>query len=194
MNFVKQSNMQSIASTGMLIVSRGVNSRSVPGSPTMFVPGVSSKKYAESETSPLNQTTRIKRAPQSQGNYWGWPCLRRVRYAYMIPKKIYREQPDRLVIEWDNGHRSLYRLQVLRQNCPCAGCLHDAGKSPAVDLLPVLTPGKNELRSVTPVGNYAIQFEWGDGHRTGIYSFEFLRKICDCNECRQNPYPSPEEN
>ena len=25
--------------------------------------------------------------------------------------------------------------------------------------------------------------KWGDGHETGIYSFEYLRKICPCKEC-----------
>jgi DUF971 family protein len=34
-----------------------------------------------------------------------------------------------------------------------------------------------------PVGNYAIQITFNDGHATGIYSFDYLRHICPCNEC-----------
>jgi ATP-binding protein involved in chromosome partitioning len=30
-------------------------------------------------------------------------------------------------------------------------------------------------RTITSVGNYAIQVNWSDGHSTGIYSFESLR-------------------
>jgi ATP-binding protein involved in chromosome partitioning len=29
------------------------------------------------------------------------------------------------------------------------------------------------------VGNYALAFYWSDGHSTGIYSYEHLRKLCD---------------
>ena len=112
----------------------------------------------------------------------------------MIPKKIFREQPGRLGIEWDDGHRSSYRLQDLRRDCPCAACRRDHEASPAGELLPILTPGKNELRSVTPVGSYAIQIEWGDGHHTGIYSYELLRNICDCDECRRSRFLTSENN
>jgi ATP-binding protein involved in chromosome partitioning len=32
-------------------------------------------------------------------------------------------------------------------------------------------------RTITSVGNYAIQFHWNDGHSTGIYTFEHLRAL-----------------
>jgi DUF971 family protein len=35
---------------------------------------------------------------------------------------------------------------------------------------------------VRPVGHYAVTIRWSDGHDTGIYSFERLRRICPC--CR----------
>ena len=41
-----------------------------------------------------------------------------------------------------------------------------------------------KMLNVEPVGNYAIRIEWSDGHNTGIYSFDHLRKICPCAECR----------
>jgi DUF971 family protein len=34
------------------------------------------------------------------------------------------------------------------------------------------------------VGNYAVRIHWSDGHNSGIYSWEHLRKICPCAECR----------
>jgi len=30
-----------------------------------------------------------------------------------------------------------------------------------------------------PVGSYAIQFRFSDGHNTGIYSFDYLKKIAE---------------
>ena len=36
----------------------------------------------------------------------------------------------------------------------------------------------------TPVGKYAIRFKWNDGHESGIYSWEYLRNVCQCDECR----------
>lgn len=40
-----------------------------------------------------------------------------------------------------------------------------------------LAPGMNELRSLTPVGNYAIQATWNDGHDSGIYTWDMLRTL-----------------
>ena len=38
-------------------------------------------------------------------------------------------------------------------------------------------------KSAQPVGRYAIQFNWLDGHSGGIYSWEYLRRVCQCTEC-----------
>jgi DUF971 family protein len=38
--------------------------------------------------------------------------------------------------------------------------------------------------SVEPVGKYAIRFYWNDGHDLGIYSWQFLRDVCPCAECK----------
>jgi DUF971 family protein len=37
--------------------------------------------------------------------------------------------------------------------------------------------------SAHAVGRYAIQFNWLDGHSGGIYSWEYLRRVCQCREC-----------
>lgn len=42
-----------------------------------------------------------------------------------------------------------------------------------------LKPGESdELVSMDLVGNYALQMTWKDGHKYGIYSWEFLRGLC----------------
>jgi DUF971 family protein len=37
---------------------------------------------------------------------------------------------------------------------------------------------------VAKVGNYAIRFAWNDGHEHGIYSWDYLREWCPCEQCR----------
>jgi DUF971 family protein len=37
--------------------------------------------------------------------------------------------------------------------------------------------------SAEGVGKYAIKFHWNDGHELGIYSWQFLRDVCPCEEC-----------
>ncbi len=86
---------------------------------------------------------------------------------------------DELAIKWDDGSESFVRLETLRRHCPCAGCqgerdvLGNLYKGPEKPL----TPDAFQLRRLVPVGGYALQPVWGDGHATGIYSFDYLLKI-----------------
>jgi DUF971 family protein len=43
---------------------------------------------------------------------------------------------------------------------------------------------KLKMLNVEQVGAYAIRIDWSDGHNTGIYSFDHLRRICPCEECK----------
>ena len=84
-----------------------------------------------------------------------------------------------LAIKWEDGSESFIPLEKLRRACPCAGCqgeadimghLHKGPEQP-------LTHLAFQLRSVALVGNYALQPVWQDGHATGLYSFDYLRRI-----------------
>ena len=85
---------------------------------------------------------------------------------------------DRLRIEWQDGHESVYPVRLLRLNCRCAHCVEERTGRPLLrdedipsDVRPVL---------ISPVGRYAVQISWTDGHDTGIYSFEHMRALCPC--------------
>lgn len=77
-------------------------------------------------------------------------------------------------ITWASPEGTLtHRLphSILRGYCPCAGCQGHGGTVQFI-------PSQNEdLREITPVGNYAVGLTWGDMHSTGIYSFAFLWKL-----------------
>ena len=95
-------------------------------------------------------------------------------------------------IEWKDGHRSSYTFAYLRDACPCALCDEErskTGRQPgdppklAPGALPMFKPAAKPL-SAEPVGRYAIKFNWNDGHELGMYSWQFLRDVCPCAECK----------
>lgn len=93
----------------------------------------------------------------------------------MIPVEIGRANQDDVKITWQDGHVSVYPARELRLACPCAACVDEItgerrviGQAIAQDVHPV----KIEL-----IGRYAISVTWSDGHNTGIYPFELLRKL-----------------
>ena len=101
----------------------------------------------------------------------------------MTPKKINKTSPTELRIEWDDGHKGRHTMQALRKYCPCASCKMEIESHEGAMSLPILMPGQNDLKGIEMVGNYALQLTWGDGHRTGIYTFDHLRQLCECSEC-----------
>jgi DUF971 family protein len=47
-----------------------------------------------------------------------------------------------------------------------------------------------KMLNIEPIGAYAMKIDWSDGHSTGIYSFDYLRRICPCGECRKQTEPA----
>src|SRR3989344_3279469 len=87
---------------------------------------------------------------------------------------VWKEKEDKLLIIWQDQHESTYPLLLLREKCPCALCRETRTKD---DPFKMIQPGQENLRakSLEPVGNYALQIQWSDGHGSGIYPFEWLR-------------------
>ncbi len=85
-----------------------------------------------------------------------------------------------LRVVWADGAAAVYAGWALRRNCPCAGC-RTAREQHARTLLPVLRSGGGEVRMTggRPVGRYAVQVHWSDGHDTGIFDFRLLRSLYD---------------
>jgi DUF971 family protein len=89
-----------------------------------------------------------------------------------------------LTIAWDDGHQSVYTVDQLRWACPCATCSGEWGRPGVLAALTSLPPEELRLADVRAVGMYAIAPVWASGHDSGIYSFDYLRSLCSCNECR----------
>lgn len=84
-------------------------------------------------------------------------------------------------IQWADGHESILPHEVLRGYCPCAHCQGHEGSIKRVE------GGNTDLRDIERVGNYGLSFAWGDQHSTGIYTFRYLRALCQCETCLAEP-------
>lgn len=92
------------------------------------------------------------------------------------------EDGSALEIRWKDTHSSVFDPRYLRLNCPCAGCVDEM--SGQRTLTPSMVPDGIYPTAIHYIGKYALQFVWSDGHDTGFYSFETLRALCTCEECR----------
>jgi DUF971 family protein len=96
----------------------------------------------------------------------------------MQPQDI-QQIGDELAIKWDDGAESFIKLETMRRQCPCASCrgetdvLGNLYKGPDRPL----NPNSFRLVRLNNVGGYALSPVWGDGHSTGIFSFEYLKQL-----------------
>jgi DUF971 family protein len=84
-----------------------------------------------------------------------------------------------LAIRWEDNSESYIPLEKMRRHCPCAGCkgeidvMGNLYKGPDKPL----TPSAFQLLRINNVGGYAISPVWADGHSTGIYSYDYLKRL-----------------
>jgi len=91
------------------------------------------------------------------------------------PTQILEESDRELSINWSDDKETKYNAAQLRKSCPCASCVNEwtgekvlKDENIAADL---------SFSSISIVGNYALNFQFSDGHNTGIYSFQYLKKL-----------------
>jgi DUF971 family protein len=101
------------------------------------------------------------------------------------PTNLSLPTPDQLRIDWNDGFSRLYRIKQLREACPCATCRekHSQPEKPAeLRSLPILTDAQLQplkIVKMQPLGNYAYNIAFSDGHDSGIFTFELLRELGD---------------
>ena len=97
----------------------------------------------------------------------------------MSPKQIKIAEKKNLFIKWDDDSESIINLKYLRDECPCATCKGETilFKTYKPEKKNEETPGMYQIKNIETVGGYAIAITWKDGHDTGIYSWEYLKKL-----------------
>jgi len=85
-------------------------------------------------------------------------------------------------VVWDDDHESYFDPYELRCACGCASCVDEVSGRKLLQSDRV--PRDVRARRWHPVGNYGVAFVWSDGHDTGIYTFDRLRGLCPCDECK----------
>jgi DUF971 family protein len=93
------------------------------------------------------------------------------------PREISQESNTQLRITWADDRVCNYNAAALRRVCPCAQCMNEwTGQR---TLKTEVISDEVEINDLTIVGRYALNFRWSDGHETGIYSFQYLRDLCE---------------
>jgi DUF971 family protein len=100
-------------------------------------------------------------------------------HARLMQPKDIQQIGDELAIKWEDGSESFIALERLRKCCPCAGCkgekdiMGNLYKNPARPL----SAQAFQLVRLDRVGGYAIQPIWADGHATGLFPFDLLKRL-----------------
>ena len=101
----------------------------------------------------------------------------------LIPTSLKRTDDRKLQIEWADGVVHAIPFRLLRDECGCAHCRAAQESTAAPETsgqLPVLSLAESQpiqLVSMEPVGHYGYRLGFSDGHQTGIYSIEQLRRL-----------------
>ena len=100
-----------------------------------------------------------------------------------LPTEIAGLLRQSVTITWDDGHVSQFPTRWLREHCRCAECIHEWTGQPLLD--PKNLPERLQVKNIEVMGQYAVRFEFSDGHGLGIYRFRDLREKCLCEICEK---------
>ena len=88
-----------------------------------------------------------------------------------------------ITVRWPDGAESRVANRTLRLSCRCALCVNEMSGEPMLD--PASVPDDVQPMEIVPLGNYAVSIAWSDGHASGIYSWEHIRRVADESSAAQ---------
>jgi Mrp family chromosome partitioning ATPase/DUF971 family protein len=80
-----------------------------------------------------------------------------------------------ITVHWPDGTEARVANRALRLSCRCALCVDEMSGSPVLD--PETVADDMQPVEITPLGNYAVGIAWSDGHSSGIYSWDHIRRV-----------------
>jgi DUF971 family protein len=94
------------------------------------------------------------------------------------PQLIERLPAERaLRVAWPDGQQRRIAYLRLRAQCMCARCVDEITGERILDV-EGLDP-EIGINGMELVGNYALKIRWSDGHATGLYTWEHLRRLSE---------------
>ncbi|MGV3755599.1 MAG: DUF971 domain-containing protein [Verrucomicrobiota bacterium] len=121
---------------------------------------------------------------------------RPVYVSFMRPLDI-QQIGDELAIKWDDQSESFIKLEKLRRLCPCAGCNGEKDIFGNVYKNPTkpYSAKSFQLVRLAYVGGYALQPHWADGHGSGLFAYDYLKRAAESNDtdiATANPANEPQ--
>jgi len=92
-----------------------------------------------------------------------------------VPVEIGRANEYDIKVTWKDAAETIFPARFLRLACPCAGCIEEMTGKKILNESTV--PQDVHPLAISPVGRYAIQIQWSDGHNTGLYTWERLSDL-----------------
>jgi DUF971 family protein len=105
------------------------------------------------------------------------------QYGTPEPVDVEVDREHGVTLVWPDGHTSHYRLADLRAGCPCAECRNARMAGGPSCPAPPGTAEQLRVEDAEFAGSYGLHLRWNDGHHTGIFSWELLRRWCGCPRC-----------
>jgi len=99
------------------------------------------------------------------------------KHAATPPEAIDVNPTGDFLLRWPGEALVTVPSRRLREACPCAECIEEFTGKKLLD--PATIPDDVHPTEISPVGNYAIQITWSDGHSTGLFTWATLRGICE---------------
>ena len=104
-------------------------------------------------------------------------------FIYKLPMQLIDLQMvgAELALKWNDGAEQFVPLEALRLACPCASCAGETdvmgktAKGPETKF----TESSFQIKHIHPIGGYAFQIYWNDGHSSGLYSIKYLREVAE---------------
>ena len=99
------------------------------------------------------------------------------------PTKLEKTQDRCLSITWSDDLVQRIPFRKLREDCRCANCIDkrmNETDSAPTNALPILSAAEAQpldILQMHPVGNYAYNIHFSDGHSAGIFTYEQLRAL-----------------
>ena len=104
-----------------------------------------------------------------------WDSIKPAKRAPVATAADVAADQKSLTLQWNDGVRSTVSARTLRQYCPCAECVEEWSGKRTFDQEKI--PADLKVIEISPVGNYALCFTFGDLHRIGIYNWKTLREL-----------------